>query len=87
MNKLPKFISEQIYLIFYIVSIGIGLVIAILMLTSTVNKSPISNSGLSQNSALNFDQNTINLINNLKGSEDLSVAPILPSGRNNPFSE
>jgi hypothetical protein len=84
MKKFTKFVYEQIYLLFYIVIIGTGLVSSVLILTNTVNTSPDIDSTSQPN---NTDHLTVDKLNDFKSSNDISQSPAIPTSRINPFSE
>lgn len=87
MNKITKFISEQMFLIFFIIVIGAGLISSVIILANIINQSPVINN-LNQSSEIkNFDQSTITRLEQLDISDNVNDAPSLPNSRINPFSE
>lgn len=87
MNKITKFINEQIYLLFYIIVIGIGLIFSVLILAKTVDKVPAINTTGPSNITNSLHQSTIDKLNELRPSDEVSEPPTLPETRINPFSE
>ncbi len=87
MNKITKFISEQMFLIFFIIVIGAGLISSVIILANIINQSPAINN-LNQSSEItSFDQSTITRLEQLDISDNVNDAPSLPTSRTNPFSE
>lgn len=86
MKKIPQVISEQIYLFSYIILVGIGLVIAVVMLSGTVSQTSANQEGSSAE-LLEIDQSKIDRITRLQTSDNTNTLPTATPGRANPFSE
>lgn len=87
MKKITRFVYEQMYLIFYIVVIGVGLIFSILILASTLGKAPAINDISKPSRANSLDQPAIDALNSLNTSDNIDQPATLPDGRINPFSE
>jgi hypothetical protein len=75
-------------LIIFIVSVVVGLSLAILALNNIL-QTPFDSANLpsSGNGQVSFDETTITRINTLKTSADAPTKPTLPDGRIDPFSD
>lgn len=92
MNKITKFISEQMFLIAYIIIVGVGLIIAVLTLTSIANGNSTGQTPQSKDSnqirpISDVHQTTINKIMNKQPSYKVNSAPEINQTRTNPFWE
>lgn len=87
MKKLTKFVYEQIYLIFYIVVIGVGLIFSVLILANTLGKAPTINDTSKPSTTNSLDQSAIDVLTSLNTSDNIDQPVALPDGRINPFSE
>lgn len=87
MKKLTRFVYEQIYLIFYIVVIGVGLIFSVLILANTLGKAPAINDISKPSEANSLDQSAIDALTSLNTSDNVDKPATLPGGRINPFSE
>lgn len=72
--------------VFVVVVVG-GLSTAVLTLNAILIQSSKTDGFTSSLDSTDFDQSTIDRINQLKPSDDTSARFTLPSGRTNPFSE
>ncbi|CAN5369453.1 hypothetical protein BH10PAT4_BH10PAT4_3360 [soil metagenome] len=72
--------------IFIVVLTG-GLVVAVLMLNSTVQQASDTTGYSASTGSTSFDQTTIDRVKQLHTSSEFTSDVTLPSGRINPFSE
>lgn len=78
---------RRYHLVMFIVAITLMLSVSILLLYSVVNKASGENSIPDSGVSSNFDQATIDRINELKTSDQPSEPLDFSGGRINPFSE
>lgn len=87
MNKISKFLYEQMYLLLYIIVIGLGSIASVIVLSRTIDRTTIVSTPSPLDDAKSVDQSVINSLDKLKRSEDVEESPVLPESRINPFSE
>lgn len=71
----------------FIVALVGGLAIAVLMLSSALQKASDTSDYTPATDSSSFDQTTINRVKQLHSSTEQSTEYTLPTGRTNPFSE
>jgi len=87
-KPIVKIITKFNMTLFILVIAG-GLIVSVLALSNILAHQPTSDSSStpSSTSATTFDQTTIDRLNKLTTSDESSNNQVLPSTRNDPFSE
>lgn len=78
---------QRYNLTIFIVVLVTGLVVAVLMLNSTVQQASNPSGYTSTTTSTSFDQTTIDRVKQLHESSEYTSSSELPSGRINPFTE
>lgn len=85
--KTARFLLEKTCVIFFVIIVGVGLMVSVITLTSILNGASDSNSNSLGTDLTTFDQLTIDKINVLQNSTDNTVNDATNTNRSNPFSE
>lgn len=79
-----RYIAEKIYLILFIIAVGVGLIFSVLSLTNILMKNETNRE--TRKSVTTFDESTIEKINKYNKSQD-NKYNVNTSPRTNPFKE
>ncbi|MDN5819367.1 MAG: hypothetical protein L0H36_01485 [bacterium] len=80
-------VFKRFHMTIFIVVIAVGLIAAVLMLNSTINRSTDSSSLNDGSEATGFDQATMDKVQKLQEINQSKSSTKLPGGRINPFVE